>query len=77
MNSAFPSGTLHSVYSMLAATLYQLNSDRNHILWNIVSTERYTFYMQVFMECCYKWKVHNGKMTLFNEKKIYSSDCFL
>jgi hypothetical protein len=44
---------------MLAATLYQLNSDRNHILWNIVSTERYTFYMQVFMECCYKWKVHN------------------
>jgi hypothetical protein len=26
---------------LLAATLYQENPDRNHKLWNIVSTERY------------------------------------
>jgi hypothetical protein len=26
---------------LLAATLYQENSDRNHKLWNIVSTEKY------------------------------------
>lgn len=57
---------------MLAATLYQLNADRN-----IVSTERYTLYMQAFVECYYTWKVHNEKMTLFNEKETYSSDCFL
>jgi hypothetical protein len=34
-------GTLASVGSLLAATLYQGNSDANHKLWNIVSTERY------------------------------------
>jgi hypothetical protein len=26
---------------MIAATVYQVNPDRNHKLWNIVSTERY------------------------------------
>jgi len=29
---------------LLAATLYQGNPDRNHKLWNIVSTERYIQY---------------------------------
>ena len=29
-----------SVASILAATLYQENPDRNHQLWNIVSNER-------------------------------------
>jgi hypothetical protein len=32
------------VASLLAATLYQGNPDRNHNLWNIVSTEIYTRY---------------------------------
>ena len=40
---------------MLAATLYQGNIDRNHKLWNIVSTERYVLHMQVLLECCYIW----------------------
>ena len=37
-------GTLASVASLLAATLYQGNPDTNHKLWNIVSTEIYTAY---------------------------------
>ena len=36
----WPRGTIVSVASLLAATLYQGNPDRNHKLWNIVSTER-------------------------------------
>jgi hypothetical protein len=32
-------GTIGSVASLLAATLYQGNPDMNHKLWNIVSTE--------------------------------------
>jgi hypothetical protein len=36
MTSTLPKGTLGSVASLLAATLYQGNPDRNHKLWNIV-----------------------------------------
>ena len=46
-------GTLASVASLLAATLYQGNPDRNHKLWNIVSSEIYIPHMQVLLECCY------------------------
>jgi hypothetical protein len=35
MTSTLPKGTLGSVTSLLAATLYQGNPDRNHKLWNI------------------------------------------
>jgi hypothetical protein len=52
MTSTLPKGTLGSVASLLAATLYQGNPDGNHKLWNIVSSERYIFHMQV-LECCY------------------------
>jgi hypothetical protein len=31
--------TIDSVVSLLAATLYHGNPDRNHKLWNIVSTD--------------------------------------
>ena len=48
-------GILVSVASLLAATLYQGNPDRNHKLWNIVSTERFILHMQVLLECCYIW----------------------
>jgi hypothetical protein len=48
-----PKGTLGSVASLLAATIYQGNPDRNHKLWNIVSSERYILHMQVLLECCY------------------------
>jgi hypothetical protein len=45
VTSALPKGTVGSVASLLAATLYQINPDRNHKLWNIVSTERYKLHM--------------------------------
>ena len=51
--STLPRGTLGSVASLLAATLYQGNADRNHKLWNIVAIERYILHMQVLLECCY------------------------
>jgi hypothetical protein len=41
MTSTLPIGTLGSVASLIAATLYPGNSDRKHKLWNIGSTERY------------------------------------
>ena len=53
MTSTYPRGTLGSVASLLAATLYQGNPDRNHKLWNIVSTETYILHMQVLLEYCY------------------------
>jgi hypothetical protein len=53
MTSTLPKRTLGSVVSLLAATLYQGNPDRNHKLWNIVSSERYILHMQVLLECCY------------------------
>jgi hypothetical protein len=37
MTSTLPIGTLGSVASLLAATLYQGNPDRNHKLWNCIS----------------------------------------
>jgi hypothetical protein len=47
LSSTLPKGTLGSVASLLAATLYQGYSDRNNKLWNIVSSERYILHMQV------------------------------
>ena len=41
MTSSLTKGTLGSVASLLAATLYQGNPDKNHKFWNIVSSERY------------------------------------
>jgi hypothetical protein len=43
--------TLGSVASSSAATLSQGNPHRNHKLWNVLSTERYTLHMQVLLEC--------------------------
>ena len=53
ITSTLPKGTLGSVASLLAATLCQGNPDRNHKLWNIVSSERNILHMQVLLECCY------------------------
>ena len=44
MSSTYLRGTLGSVASLLAATLYQGNPYIKHKLWNTVSTERYTPY---------------------------------
>jgi hypothetical protein len=43
MISILQKGTLGSVASLLAATLYQGIPDRNHKLWIIVSSERYPY----------------------------------
>jgi hypothetical protein len=40
-------GTFGSVASLLAATLYQGNLDRNNKLWNIISTDIYILHMKV------------------------------
>jgi hypothetical protein len=56
MTWTLPKGTLGSVASLLAATLYQGNPDGNHKLWNIVSSERYILHMQVLYM--------NGKFTI-------------
>jgi hypothetical protein len=53
MTSTLQNKTLGSVASLLAATLYQGHPDRNHKLWNIVSSERDILHMQVLLECCY------------------------
>jgi len=45
-------GILSSVAYLLAATIYQENPDRNHMLWN----------MQVLLECYYIYI--NGKFTI-------------
>jgi hypothetical protein len=53
MTSTLPKGTLGSVASLLAATPLSRKSDRNHKLWNIVSSERDILHMQVLLECSY------------------------
>jgi hypothetical protein len=53
MTSTLLKGTLGSVAFLLAATLYQGNPDRNNKLWNMVSSERDIFHMQVLLECRY------------------------
>ena len=64
MTSTLPKETLDSVASLLAATFYQGNLDRNHKLRNILSTLRYILHMQVLH--IYKWKVHNGKIEIIS-----------
>ena len=49
MISTWPRGTLGSIAHLLATTLYQGNPERNHKLWNIVSTEKYILHMQVLL----------------------------
>jgi hypothetical protein len=53
MASTWARGTLDPVASLLAATLYQGNHERNHKLWNIISAEECMLHMQVLLECCY------------------------
>jgi hypothetical protein len=53
LTSTLPRGTLGSVGSLLVVTLYHGNPDRNHKVWNIVSTEIYILHMQVLLEYCY------------------------
>ena len=68
MTSTLPRGTLVSVASLLAETLYQGNLDKNHKLWYIISTERYIIHMQVQLECCYIYI--NGKWENLNNSFV-------
>ena len=65
MTSTSPKGTLGSVASLLAATLYQGNPDCNHKLWNIVSTGRYTGAAEMLLHM-------NGKFTMRTLKSLLS-----
>jgi hypothetical protein len=56
MTSTLPKGTLGSVASLLAATLYQGNPDRYHKLRNILSICRCCWKVAI-----YQWKVYNEK----------------
>jgi hypothetical protein len=70
MTSTYTRGTLVSIASLLAAILYQGNPDRNHKLWNIVSTEIYIYIYSICRYCwndaTYKWKVHNGNIEILS-----------
>ena len=61
MTSILPKGTLGSVATLLASTIYQGNPDRNHTLWNVVSSDRlYTPYSGA----AGMWLHINGKFTM-------------
>jgi hypothetical protein len=59
MTSTLSKGTLGSVASLLATTLYQGNPDRSHKLWNIVSTERYVKVSLEVYKILYSQNVEN------------------
>jgi hypothetical protein len=70
MTSTQLRGTVGSVAALLPASLYQGNLDRNHKLWNIVSTERYKCIYSI-CGCCWnvathESKVHNGKIEIIS-----------
>ena len=52
ITSTQPLVTIGSVASLITATLYQGNNDRNHKFWNIGLSERYILHIQVLLECC-------------------------
>jgi hypothetical protein len=65
MTSTLPIGTLGSVASLLTATLSQGNPDRNHKLWNIVSSERYILHKGV------PWNEKFETLTLGGQTRIW------
>jgi hypothetical protein len=74
MTSTLPKGTVGSVASLLAATLYQGNPDKNHKLWNIVSSEKYILHMQELLECCHiQMEFHNGKIEIISFVVMFPS----
>ena len=50
ITSTYQIGLRDSVASLLAATLYQSNTDRKHKFWNILSTEG--LHVRVLLEYC-------------------------
>jgi hypothetical protein len=68
---------LGSVASLLAATLYQRNHDRNHTHRNIELnvTEIYSIYKCCWNVATYKWKDHKGKIDITSCRKVSFSTC--
>jgi hypothetical protein len=67
MTSTYPRVNLGSVAALLAATLYQGNSDRNHKLWNIYQMRD----IYSICRCCWnvathKRKLQNGKIEIIS-----------
>jgi len=52
--------------SLIAATVYQGNTDRNYKLWNVVSTKIYSICRCCWNIASYKWKFHNGKIEIIS-----------
>ena len=65
MTSTLPKGTLGSVASLLAATLYRGNPDRNRKLWNIVSSERYIYSICRCFDNYFKENIKKGYNIFF------------
>jgi hypothetical protein len=66
MTSTYAIWILGSVGSLLAATLYQGNTERNHKLWDIVSTERHIFHIFCWNVATYKYEVRNGEIVIIS-----------
>ena len=66
MTSTYAIGILGSVGSLLAATLYQENTWRNHRLCDIVSTERYILHIFCWNAATYKCEVRNRKIVIIS-----------
>ena len=59
MTSTNSLGTIGSVASLLAATIYQGNHESNYSLLNIAPTVKYIYTIKSAICMCYKWKVPN------------------
>jgi hypothetical protein len=66
MTSTYAVGILGWVGSLLAATLYRGNTERNHKLWNIVSTERHILHIFCWNVATYKCEVRNGEIVIIS-----------
>jgi hypothetical protein len=73
MTSTYPRGTIVSVASLLAAILYQGNPDRNHKLWNIVSTERCILHIFFYASTAAMLLHINGTFTMGQFKSFLLS----
>ena len=69
MTSTLPRGTLDSVASLLAASLYQGNPDRNHNFWNTLS-EASKFQLLFFQKNFLVSNDDEGKVFIFFTMKF-------
>jgi hypothetical protein len=72
--STYPLRTIGSFLD--SRILYHGNYDKNHKLWNIVSTERYILHMLVLLECCYIYAKFNDALQWTSNQVLLSSIFF-